>query len=150
MDILNEVVTGRARQTRHLKSHHLQGWGRTIDLRVCSAARPHGGSTDVSENLRAYSPNHQESRRCQSARFLRPAMVGISVKNCRSPVPYHHCRRGYGMRGSLEAYRGCSRTACHQQQQIYTLYLISEGFRRYKSVKSSECVNIRNSHCLSP
>lgn len=24
MDILNEVVTGRTRQTRHLKSHHLQ------------------------------------------------------------------------------------------------------------------------------
>jgi hypothetical protein len=40
MDILNEVVTGRTRQTRHLKSHHLQGGRAEVDLLEGVAARP--------------------------------------------------------------------------------------------------------------
>jgi hypothetical protein len=36
MDILNEVVTGRTRQTRHLKSHHLQGERAEEDLPIYS------------------------------------------------------------------------------------------------------------------
>jgi hypothetical protein len=68
-------------------------------------------------------------------------MIGISVKNCRSPVPYHHMvferfereesyHLGLGMR--ISATRETSVKA-------------TSGVE-----KSSECgIEIRNSHCLS-
>jgi hypothetical protein len=49
MDILNEVVTGRTRQTRHLKSHHLQNKNSKVDLLSELTAEPVTTVTTVNQ-----------------------------------------------------------------------------------------------------
>jgi hypothetical protein len=53
MDILNEVVTGRTRQTRHLKSHHLQGGRIEVDLPKCTIKNGQASLLAVSQVLRS-------------------------------------------------------------------------------------------------
>lgn len=60
MDILNEVVKGRTHQTRHLKSHHLQGGEEKSDLLNNLIANEASATTDVGQ------------QGCQRTMFERP------------------------------------------------------------------------------